>query len=66
MIPYNRNQIDTKQIADMLAVTRPYVTDKLTKQVDFPRPIINLSRRLRRLDINEVWDYVKRKSKSPA
>ena len=63
MLPYNKSQVDTKQIADMLGVKREYVTDRLTKRTDFPKPIVNMSRRLRRWDINEVRDYIKRKSK---
>lgn len=31
------DKLDTKQIADYLQVTRPHVTDRLTKQPDFER-----------------------------
>lgn len=39
---------DTFDIAEYLGVTRAHVTDKLTKQDDFPAPVINRSRRNRR------------------
>lgn len=50
----NDNRVDTAEIADMLDVTREYVTDKLTKRADFPAPIVNRSRRLRRWDRKDV------------
>lgn len=49
-------RIDTKQIADYLQRSREYVTDRLTKRPDFPRPVIDRSRRLRfwlRADVEE-------------
>lgn len=39
---------DTADIARNLGLSRAYVTDKLTKKEDFPRPMVNLSRRTRR------------------
>jgi predicted DNA-binding transcriptional regulator AlpA len=38
----------TKDIAETLGLTREYVTDKLTKRPDFPKPAVNISQRLRR------------------
>ena len=46
--------IDTGTIAQILGVSREYVTDKLTKRPDFPRPRVNVSRRLRRWSEAEV------------
>ena len=40
--------IDTEGIAALLGLTRQHVTDRLTKRRDFPRPVIDLSRRTRR------------------
>ena len=40
--------IDTGEIARILGVTREYVTDKLSKQPGFPKPRVNVNRRLRR------------------
>lgn len=40
--------LDTQDIAELLGLTRPYVTDVLVKKPDFPPPVINRSRRIRR------------------
>jgi predicted DNA-binding transcriptional regulator AlpA len=40
--------IDTGDIAALLGVTRAHVTDRLSKREDFPRPVVNISRKLRR------------------
>jgi len=40
--------LDTGDIARELNLSREYVTDKLTKKVDFPKPVFNRSSRLRR------------------
>lgn len=40
-------RLDTAGIAAMLGVTREHVTDRITKRPDFPKPFINVSRRLR-------------------
>jgi predicted DNA-binding transcriptional regulator AlpA len=46
--------IDTGTIASLLGVSREYVTDKLTKRPDFPRPRVNVSQRLRKWSEAEV------------
>lgn len=46
--------IDTARIAEILGVTRVHVTDKITKRPDFPRPVINVSQKLRRWSEAEV------------
>lgn len=63
MLPYNKKHINTAQIAFMLSVSRAYATDRLTKRNDFPKPVINHSRRLRRLDIDEAKDFMVKNSK---
>lgn len=40
-------RLDTADIAAILGVTREHVTDRITKRPDFPKPFINVSRRLR-------------------
>lgn len=40
--------LDTGQIAALLNLTRPYVTDKLTKRPDFPKPAVAKSQKLKR------------------
>jgi predicted DNA-binding transcriptional regulator AlpA len=49
--------IGTDGIAKMLGLDRAYVTDRLTKRPDFPRPALDLSRKTRRWDKTaiEVW-----------
>jgi predicted DNA-binding transcriptional regulator AlpA len=56
--------IDTGQIAGILGLSREYVTDKLTKRPDFPRPYVNLSRKMRRWKEAEIRQWIERKSKS--
>lgn len=46
--------IDTGQIAKLLGLKRPYVTDKLVKEPGFPPPRINRSQRLRRWAESDV------------
>lgn len=50
--------IDTADIAKMLGCTRNHVTDRLTKQTDFPAPVINLSSRLRRWKLSDVVKFI--------
>lgn len=49
--------IDTARIAQILGVTRVYVTDRITKRPDFPKPIINVSRKVRRWSESEVMTW---------
>lgn len=53
--------IDTAEIARMLGVTRQHATDKLTKHPDFPKPAVNLSRRLRKWRREDVLKLVVQK-----
>jgi predicted DNA-binding transcriptional regulator AlpA len=48
------NTIDTARIAEILGVSREYVTDRITKRPGFPRPVINVSRKVRRWSEAEV------------
>lgn len=50
--------IDTKQIAGILGMSREYVTDRLTKRQDFPRPYIDLNRKVRRWKEADVMDWL--------
>jgi predicted DNA-binding transcriptional regulator AlpA len=49
------NLIDTAGIAQILGVSRAHVTDRLTKQHDFPKPFINRSQKLRRWKQDDVF-----------
>lgn len=50
--------IDTADIAAILKCSREHVTDRLTKQPSFPKPRVNLSRKMRRWDRQEVLDWL--------
>ena len=58
--------VDTKDIADMLGVSRPHVTDVLVKKDGFPPPVINRSRRIRRwaLEAVQAWANQSREAMS--
>lgn len=49
--------IDTEGIAKILGCSREYATDRLVKKPDFPAPVVNRSRRMRRWakDAVERW-----------
>ncbi len=49
--------ITTGDIAQYLGVTREYVTDKLTKRPDFPKPAICISQKLKKWRRDEVLAY---------
>ena len=52
-------RLDTAGIAAMLGVTRGHVTDRITKRPDFPKPFINVSRRLRYWRQSDVQAWMK-------
>ncbi len=60
-----QDTIDTAEIAAILHVSREHVTDRITKRTDFPKPKINVSRKLRRWARSEVMDWAS-KAKQPA
>lgn len=51
-------RLDTSDIAALLGVTREHVTDRITKRPDFPKPYINVSRRLRFWRTSEVQAWM--------
>lgn len=55
-------RLDTAAIAAILGVTREHVTDRITKRPDFPKPFINVSRRLRYWRQSEVQAWMANKS----
>lgn len=59
-MPY-RTQIDTAGIAALIGCTRAHATNRITKLPDFPRPIVNLSRKMRRWSQAEVLAYIQGK-----
>ena len=40
--------VGTQDIAQYLGLSREWVTDNVTKRPDFPKPVINLSRKTRK------------------
>lgn len=54
-------RVDTAGIAALLGCTRAHVTDRLTKRPDFPRPIVNVSQKMRYWRLADVQDYLKGK-----
>jgi predicted DNA-binding transcriptional regulator AlpA len=49
--------LDTGQIAELLGVSREHVTNRLTKRSDFPRPVIDASRKMRRWSEADVMAW---------
>jgi predicted DNA-binding transcriptional regulator AlpA len=56
--------IDTGDIAQMLGVTREHVTNRLTKRPDFPKPAVNISRKLRKWSEDEVRAWMRSPTKA--
>jgi predicted DNA-binding transcriptional regulator AlpA len=40
--------VDTADIAEDLELGRKYVTDRVVKRADFPKPVINLTQKTRK------------------
>lgn len=53
-------RLDTAGIAALLGCTRQHVTSRLTKRVDFPKPFINVSRRIRYWRTADVKDWMEK------
>lgn len=53
----NQKLVDTQDIAQFLGVTRQWVTDSITKRPDFPKPVINISRKTRKWSLDEVFKW---------
>ncbi len=60
----NDEFIGTNDIARMLGVSRAWTVTSITKRPDFPKPVINLSQRIRKWSKNEVLKWVRNTSKS--
>ena len=57
------NYITTTQIAAMVGLSKNYVTEKIVRQPDFPRPAMMLSRKTRRWDLADVQMWMDRQRK---
>lgn len=53
--------IDTKQIAQLLGVTRAHAVGRIIKRHDFPKPVIDVSQRLRKWNIQDVLKWARPK-----
>ncbi len=51
-------RVDTAGIAAMLGCTRAHVTDRLTKRLDFPKPFINVSQKMRYWRLADVQAFI--------
>jgi len=49
--------IDTADIAKLLGVTREHCTARIVKRADFPKPAMDVSRRLRRWRRSDVMRW---------
>lgn len=48
----------TQEIARLLGVSQAHCVGRIIKRPDFPKPVINLSQRLRKWRKDEVYAYV--------
>lgn len=59
-MPSSVPRLDTAGIAALLGCTRQHVTSRVTKRVDFPKPYINVSRRIRYWRTSDVKAWMER------
>lgn len=50
--------VGTADIARILGVSRAHATNRITKRADFPKPVVNLTQRLRRWKRADVERWV--------
>lgn len=58
--------IDTKGIASRYQLSQRYVTDKLTKRQDFPKPVVEVSQKMRKWKLQDVEAFVNPRHKRAA
>lgn len=51
--------VGTAEIAEELEMPRRYVTNRLVKRPDFPKPVISLTQKTRRWSRQEVIQWIK-------
>jgi predicted DNA-binding transcriptional regulator AlpA len=56
--------LDTGQIAARLELSREYVTDKLVKRPDFPKPHLKVNRKVRKWLADDIEAWRKRTAKA--
>lgn len=52
--PLFPSAIDSREVADMLGLSRRYTVNQIIKRPDFPAPFINVSQRVRYWDRGQV------------
>lgn len=57
-------KIDTAGIAQLLGYSRTYVTDKVTKRPDFPKPVIALNQKHKFWNESDVIQWVEKVSQA--
>lgn len=60
----NDEHWDTEAIAKFSGWCRRYVTEDVTKRPDFPKPVINKSRRMRKWSANAVKAWLTKEVKA--
>ncbi len=54
----NIQLLSTKDIAELLGVSRAHLVDRLSKRPDFPAPIVNISQRIRKWKRDDVLKWM--------
>lgn len=57
---FSTPRVDTAGIAELLGCTRQHVTSRVTKRMDFPKPYINVSRRIRYWRTSDVKAWMEK------
>jgi predicted DNA-binding transcriptional regulator AlpA len=52
--------ISTAEIAQLLGCSHAHATDRIVKSASFPKPVINVSRKMRRWSEYAVREWAKR------
>lgn len=60
------NLIGTADIAALLGLGRGHVTDKVTKRLDFPKPVLVLSQKTVRWELADVERWIRMQRASAA
>ena len=59
----NNDFVSYKEIAEMLGIGMLWTRANVTKRPDFPKPVINVSQRIRKWSRTDVINWIKKSSK---
>lgn len=59
-----RHTVTTAEIATMAGCSRAHATDRLTKEPDCPRPVINRTQKLREWDRDAIAKFLSRRRRA--